>query len=99
MTHSLKARRAGQATPTCDTAHVASAGRVEGNESSESPDFHSVPHAAQALRVIEGETKAAPTWRDRLRGGIKRAIVTAACWGFPASWAHRLIERGGLRNA
>ena len=45
--------------PTSDTAHVASAGRVEGNESSENPDSRGAPHAGQALRVIEGETKAA----------------------------------------
>ena len=44
--------------PTSDTAHVTSAGRVEGNEKSECPDFRSEPHAGQALRVIEGERKA-----------------------------------------
>ena len=42
--------------------------------------------------------QAAPPWR-RLRGGIKRAIVTAACWGFPTTLAHWLIQRGGLRDA
>ena len=36
---------------------------------------------------------------DDLRGGIKRAIVAAACRGFPATWAHWLIKRGGLRDA
>jgi hypothetical protein len=33
------------------------------------------------------------------RAIIKRAIVLAACWGFPATWAAWLIERGGLRDA
>lgn len=37
--------------------------------------------------------------RDRMRASIKRLIVVAACWGFPASWACWLIERGGLRDA
>ena len=59
------ARAAGVIPPTSDTAHVASAGRVEANEKSESPDSRGVPHAGQALRVIEGETKAA-RYLDRL---------------------------------
>ena len=46
-----------------------------------------------------GRHKAAPTRRDRLRGCIKGVIVNAACWGFPASWAQWLIQRGGLRDA
>ena len=45
--------------PTSDSAHVASAGRVERYESSESPDSFSTTTARQALQVIEGETKAA----------------------------------------
>jgi hypothetical protein len=43
---------------TSDTARVASAGRVEGNEKNGHPNFRSAPHAGQALRVIEGERKA-----------------------------------------
>ena len=43
---------------TSDTAHVASAGRVEEDERSKSPDFRCVPNPRQALRVIEGEAKA-----------------------------------------
>ena len=52
------AQAAGAIPPTSDTAHVASAGRVEGNESSKNPDSRGAPHAGQALQVIEGETKA-----------------------------------------
>lgn len=36
---------------------------------------------------------------DRARSTAKRIIVTAACWGFPAAWAEKLISWGGLRNA
>lgn len=36
---------------------------------------------------------------DRLRGRIKCVIVTAACWGFSASLAEWLIQRGGLSDA
>ena len=44
--------------PTSDTAHVASAGRVEGNEKGDRFDCRGTPQAGQALRVIEGESKA-----------------------------------------
>lgn len=37
-------------------------------------------------------------FRTAIRSGAKRLIVLAACWGFPAAWAHWLIERGGLAN-
>jgi hypothetical protein len=36
---------------------------------------------------------------ERLRAIAKNLIVSAACWGFPASWAQWLIERGGLTDA
>lgn len=53
--------------------------------------------------VIEGENRVddanCASGRDRMRASIKRLIVVAACWGFPASWACWLIERGGLRDA
>lgn len=32
------------------------------------------------------------------RRGIKRLIVLAACWGFPAAWADWLIQRGELKH-
>ena len=44
--------------PISDTAHVASAGRVEGNGKGEHFDCRGTPQAGQALRVIEGESKA-----------------------------------------
>lgn len=53
--------------------------------------------------VIEGQNKTddadCASGRDRLRAFIKSLIVVAACWGFPASWACWLIQRGGLRDA
>lgn len=48
--------------------------------------------------ALSGLGDQVPT-RDRLRSAAKRLIVVAACWGFPASWAHELIQRGGLRDA
>ena len=48
----------------------------------------------------QGDDGAAHGLRDRLRGRIKCLIVTAACcWGFPASWAQWLIQRGGFLDA
>ena len=59
MKRNLHAQATGAIAPTSDTAHVANAGRVEGNESSEKPDCRGAFHAGQALRVIEGESRAA----------------------------------------
>ena len=59
MQRNPHAQAAGAIAPTSDTAHVASAGRVEGNETKKRTEFGIAPQAEQAPRVIDGETKAA----------------------------------------
>ena len=87
MSHALHADKAGRGTPTNDRRPTVVATVAPGeNKREESADCLPNVIAEQA-------------WRDRLRGGIKTAIVAAACRGFPATWAHWLIVRGGLRDA
>ena len=70
--------------PTSDAAHVASAGRVKGNESSKGTDCRSAPQAGQALRVIEGEAKAA-TFLARLHASQadpdELAVIVSMLYG------------------
>ena len=47
----------------------------------------------------QGQVQANAADSASVRAFIKRVIVFAACRGFPATWAHRLIELGGLRDA
>ena len=89
MTNVLHARRARQGASNNDEGPTVAAVALQKSTQDESSN-----HRADAFTE-----QAVPTWRDRLRGGVKRAIVTAACWGFPAPWAHWLIVRGGLRDA
>ena len=58
----------GAIPPTSDTAHVASAGRVEEQKNTERTDFHGMRLAGQALSVIEGERQAAQ-YLARLKEG------------------------------
>ena len=60
MTHSNKAQGAGQGTPPSDEAPTVASGQgfQEGTRD-ESAHSHGAPLAGQALRVIEGEAKAA----------------------------------------
>lgn len=61
MTHSHDARRAGQSksTPGSDEGPTVAAVAPQESKRDESRDSHGAPHAGQALRVIEGEGKAA----------------------------------------
>ena len=90
MKRNPHAQAAGAIPPTSDTAHVASAGRVEGNESSKNPDSRGAPHATQALSVLEGETR--PTQY------LARLYSQDAGTDWCDVWAQRgamLIEAGG----
>ena len=53
------AQAAGVITPTRDEGPTVSAVAPQESKQFESPDFRCPPHAGQALRVIEGERKAA----------------------------------------
>lgn len=59
MTQARKAYGAGQGKPRNDKADGANVGRVGEQSGSKNPDFRSAPYCGQALRVIEGEGKAA----------------------------------------
>lgn len=59
MTHSHKAHGAGRATPTSDEGPTVAAVAPLESKRNESPDSRGPAHAGQALRVIEGERKAA----------------------------------------
>ena len=85
-----------------DEGPTVAAAAPQTNKRNESPNSQAAPkrltgHATSASQSRRHE--AAPTRQDQLRGCIKCVIVTAACWGFPASWAQWLIQRGGLCNA
>ena len=89
MTHALHAQQAGHATPNNEKGPTVAAVAPQKSTQSESPDSEADVSARQV----------AQSKRARLRTTAKRVIVTAACWGFPASWAHWLIARGGLADA
>jgi len=69
---------------TSDTAHVASAGRVEANRKDNSANFRSAPHSAQALRAIEGEATARD-YLARLQAGRadpdELAVIVSMLYG------------------
>lgn len=58
MTHSRKAHGAGQGTPTNDEGPTVAAVAPQANTQDSSPDSHGAPLVGQALRTIEGESKA-----------------------------------------
>ena len=53
------AQAAGVITPTRDEGPTVAAVAPQESKQVESPDYRGAPHAGQALRVIEGEAKAA----------------------------------------
>lgn len=82
----LAAPEAAELTPHKDEAPgvTAEGFRAQGT-TTDTGDFRADAHALQAVA-------------QALRRRAKRLIVLAACWGFPATWAHWLIERGGLKH-
>ena len=59
MTSNLHADAAGAITPTNDEGPTVAAVAPQESKQDKSPDYRGAPHAGQALRVIEGEAKAA----------------------------------------
>lgn len=89
MTHALLAQQAGFATPNNEKGPTVAA--VAPQETTNSEGLNS---------PADGISWQAPRrWRSALRGRAKHGIVTAACWGFPATWARWMIVRGGLGDA
>ena len=59
MTHARKAHGAGQSTPTSNEGPTVAAVAPQESKQNKRSNFRSAAHAGQALRVIEGERKAA----------------------------------------
>ena len=57
--HHVGAAAPGQVTPRSDKADGANVGQVGEQSSRENPDSQAAPLAGQALKVIQGESKAA----------------------------------------
>lgn len=92
------AHRAGLAKPdrpTSETAHVASASRIEEHENRQA-DFHAPGIAKQAALVIEGEAYAR-AYLERLQAGMAQpgelATLLAFLHGDMLHGACRVIEK------
>lgn len=96
MTHSHKALGAGRVTPTSDKADGANVGRVGEQSKNESPDSRGAPLSGQALKVIEGERKAAD-FLARLQAQQadpdELAVIVAALYGATLRGFCRVIVR------
>ena len=95
MTQALHTQ-AGAILPTSDTAHVASAGRVEEQKNTERTDFHGMRLAGQALSVIEGERQAAQ-YLARLKEGeadpAELAVIVSMMYGANLSGFCRVLAK------
>jgi len=69
---------------------VGTEGRAQGIANKR--DCRRAEQAAQAARSHDDD------YAQATRRRIKRLIVLAACWGFPAAWADWLIQHGGLKH-
>lgn len=103
MTHSRNAHGAGQGTPRSDKADGANVGRVGEQSRSESPDSQGAPYSGQALRVIEGEGKAAH-YLARLHaqqaGPDELALIVSMLYGATLRGFCRAIEKAlGVHHA
>ena len=86
---SLAALEAAELAPHKDESPGVTAEGFRGQAITDKRDCRGIDQAEQARSYDDGNAQA---WRS----AIKRLIVLAACWGFPAEWAQWLIERGGL---
>lgn len=92
----------GPATPTSDEAPAGDTAQgFKGKGTTDRPDSSSAPHAGQALRVIEGEDKAA-AYLARLRGQQaapdELALIVSMLYGATLRGFCRVIEMA-LRGA
>lgn len=103
MTRASKAHGAGRVTPTSDKADGANVGRVGEQSRNENPDSHGAPLAGQALRVIEGESKAAD-YLARLQAQQadpdELALIVSMLYGATLRGFCRVIAKAlGVRHA
>lgn len=88
---SLAALEAAELTPRNDQSPGVAAEGFRGQANSVERDYCGTAPTDQAPSLVGDCTQA-------LRSAVKRLIVLAACWGFPAEWAQWLIQRGGLTH-
>ena len=96
MTSQLHAQTAGAALPTNDEGPtVATVAPLESKHDN-SPDFHGARHSGQALRVIEGNNKAAQ-YLARLQAQQadpdELALIVAMLYGASLRGFCRVIEK------
>lgn len=102
MTHISSARGAGQRAPRIDEGPTAAAEAPQEDQRNEIHDFQAAPLAGQALRVIEGERKAAD-YLARLHNGQadpdELALIVSMLYGARLRGFCRAIEKaiGGVR--
>jgi len=103
MTTTHMPRRAGHATPESEKAPTVASGQgFQKGTRNESPDCHGAPHAGQALRVIEGENKAAQ-YLARLHSQQadpeELALIVSMLYGATLRGFCRALEKAiGLRH-
>ena len=90
-------------TPTSDKADGANVGQVGEQSKNESLDCRAAPHAGQALRVIEGESKA-EQYMARLRAQQadpdELALIVSMLYGATLRGFRGVIEKAlGVQHA
>lgn len=84
MTTARSARKAGRGAPAArDEAPNRATGRGP-DDQNDTPNCLSAPHSRQALRIIEGERKAAAfldRWRAQQADPDELALIVAALYG------------------
>ena len=103
MTRTEQARAGGAIPPGSDEGPTVAAVAPEESKRNENPDCHGAPHAGQALRVIEGEAKAAQ-YLARLQAQLadpdELALIVSMLYGATLRGFCRAIEKAlGVRRA
>lgn len=96
MRHTQQARVGGAVQPASEEAQTVAAVALQESERSESLDRLGAPHAGQALRVIEGESKAAQ-YLARLQAQQadpdELAVIVSMFYGATLQGFCRVIEK------
>lgn len=103
MKRAQQAQGAGAILSASNEGPTVAAVAPQGSKRNESPDSHGAPHAGQALRVIEGETKAAQ-YLARLQAQQadpdELALIVSMLYGATLRGFCRVIEKAlGERHA
>ena len=103
MSRAQKARAAGAIAPTSDKADGANVGQVGEQSKNESLDCRAALHAGQALRVIEGESRAGQ-YLARLQAQQadpeELALIVSMLYGATLRGFCRVIEKAlGVHHA